>query len=185
MAYNYQGVKDAVSSLIVALGENLSDENLQGTPDRVARMYKEILNGKEIDVDQYVRLFPSDYDEMVIIKDIPFYSFCAHHLALFHGKMHIGYVPTKKVIGISKIVRIARVFCKRLQIQEELTRQIADKLTELLSPVGVMVWIEAEHTCMTIRGARSAGAKTITSVVRGCFADTTKLARQEFLAAIK
>lgn len=177
-------IEEAVRMILTAIGEDVNREGLRETPARVARMYSQVLNGQFLDIADHEKIFFEKLNNMVIVKDIPIYSFCEHHLALFHGKIHIGYVPQNKVIGLSKLARVARVFAKRVQIQERLTDQIADALNRLLTPKGVMVYIEAEHTCMTIRGVRTPGAKTITSAIRGVFADPETGARNEFMEAI-
>lgn len=178
-------VRDAVKLLLEGIGEDPNRDGLKDTPDRVMRMYKETLGGYYEDPEQHLRVFDDPTQNMVIVKDIPFFSYCEHHLAPFIGKLHIGYVPNGKVIGISKLVRLARVFAKRLQIQERLTDQIADLLEKTLKPLGVMVYLEAEHTCMALRGVRTPGAKTVTSAVRGCFRDKTEQARSEFMEGIR
>lgn len=181
--FDYEAVSKAVRQLLIALGEDPDRDGLKETPDRVSRMYSKILNGKNENPKQHLKLFESDSDEMVTLTNIPIYSFCEHHMALFHGKISIAYIPQGKVIGISKLVRIARVFAKRLQIQERLTSEIADFLEENLSPLGVAVVIEAEHTCMSIRGVRTPGAKTKTAVLKGSFKDN-KETREEFYSLI-
>jgi len=182
--FNKEKVKNAITLLLEGLGEDITRDGLLATPDRVARMYEAVLTGYDEDTEQHVRMFESDSTDMVIVKNIPIYSFCEHHIALFQGVMHIGYIPNGKVIGISKLVRIARVFAKRLQIQERLTMQVVDELQKLLAPVGVAVYMEAEHTCMTIRGVRAPGATTVTSAMRGVFLEKDNNARMEFMAAI-
>ncbi len=179
-----ESIQEAVRMILVAIGEDVNREGLKETPARVARMYADVLNGQFLEVEPYLKTFTEKTRNMVIVKDVPIYSFCEHHLALFQGKLHVGYIPDGKVIGLSKLVRIARVFAKRVQIQERLTDQIADALQAALLPKGVMVYIEAEHTCMTIRGVRTPGATTVTSAIRGVFADPKTGARNEFMEAI-
>ena len=178
-------IKKSVRMLLEAIGDDPDREGLIDTPDRVARMYAKILNGYEEDPKKYLTMFTAESKDMVIVKDIPFYSFCEHHLVLFVGKIHIGYIPNEKMIGLSKLVRLARVFAKRPQVQERLTMQIANLLVEELSE-DVMVYIEAEHFCMSIRGVRTPGTKTVTSAVRGKFLNPpeNKNPKEEFLKAI-
>lgn len=171
MTYNHNKVAEATKLLLEGLGEDPERDGLRETPERVARMYGQVLNGYDENPKHHLKLFEDSSDEMVVVTDIPFYSFCEHHIALFHGKLSIAYIPKGKVIGLSKLVRIARVFAKRLQIQERLGANIADFLEKELSPLGVAVVIEAEHTCMTIRGVRTPGAVTKTAVLRGAFKD--------------
>ena len=182
---NQEKIKQSVILLLEAIGDDPNREGLKETPDRVARMYAKILNGYDEDPGKYLTVFEAESNDMVIVKDIPFYSFCEHHLILFVGKMHIAYIPDKKMIGLSKLVRMARVYAKRPQVQERLTKQIADILVEKLSN-DVMVYIEAEHYCMSIRGVRAPGSKTVTSAVRGKFLNPPKNRnpKEEFLKAI-
>lgn len=155
--------------ILEAVGEDPDREGLQETPDRVARMYEEIFHGLEDDPKNYIKMFnEGNNDEMVIVRDIPMYSMCEHHLLPFIGTAHIAYIPgAGKVLGLSKLARIVDCYARRPQLQERLTAQIADFLYQELSAQGVAVVIEAEHLCMTIRGARAAGAVTRTSAVRG------------------
>lgn len=155
--------------ILLAVGEDPEREGLLETPARVARMYEEVFSGLESDPEQFLKIFTEQKnDEMVVVRDIPLYSMCEHHLLPFVGKAHIVYIPKEgKVIGLSKLARIVDCFARRPQIQERLTSQIADFLMDRLEPQGVAVLIEAEHLCMTMRGARAAGAKTKTSALRG------------------
>lgn len=164
-----QRIESAVREILLAIGEDPDREGLQETPKRVANMYAEIFSGMEDDPKRHLKIFnESENDEMVVVRDIPMYSMCEHHLLPFVGKAHIAYIPCDgKVIGLSKLARIVDSFSKKPQIQERLTSQIADFLEENLSPKGVAVVVEAEHLCMTMRGARAAGAKTQTSALRG------------------
>ena len=164
-----QRIENAVREILSAIGEDPDREGLQETPKRVANMYAEIFAGMEDDPKRHLKIFnESNNDEMVVVRDIPMYSMCEHHLLPFVGKAHIAYIPSDgKVIGLSKLARIVDSFSKRPQLQERLTSQIADFLEENLSPKGIAVVIEAEHLCMTMRGARAAGAKTQTSALRG------------------
>lgn len=164
-----QRIENAVREILAAIGEDPDREGLQETPKRVANMYAEIFAGLEEDPKRHLKIFnESNNDEMVVVRDIPMYSMCEHHLLPFVGKAHIAYIPSDgKVIGLSKLARIVDSFSKKPQLQERLTSQIADFLEENLSPKGIAVVIEAEHLCMTMRGARAAGAKTQTSALRG------------------
>lgn len=164
-----QRIENAVREILSAIGEDPDREGLQETPKRVANMYAEIFAGLEDDPKRHLKIFnESNNDEMVVVRDIPMYSMCEHHLLPFVGKAHIAYIPSDgKVIGLSKLARIVDSFSKKPQLQERLTSQIADFLEENLSPKGIAVVIEAEHLCMTMRGARAAGAKTQTSALRG------------------
>ena len=162
-------IENAVREILIAVGEDPDREGLLETPSRVARMYEEIFSGLETDPERFLKVFSEEKnDEMVVVRDIPLYSMCEHHLLPFVGKAHIVYIPREgKVIGLSKLARIVDCFARRPQIQERLTSQIADFLMDRLEPQGVAVVIEAEHLCMTMRGARAAGAKTKTSALRG------------------
>lgn len=160
-----------------AIGEDLERDGLRETPERVADFYGKILNGYDEDPKKYLKVFESETDDMVVVEG-PLYSFCEHHLALFQGRFVVAYIPDKKVIGLSKIIRIVRVFAKRLQIQERLTRQIADFLEENLSPKGVAIHITAEHYCMSIRGVRTPGSKSRTLRMTGVFKKDPSLSNQ-------
>lgn len=160
----------AVREILIAIGEDPEREGLLETPDRVARMYAECLGGLHDDPTRHIKLFSDSTgnDGMVLIKDIPMYSMCEHHLLPFTGKCHIAYIPNKgRILGLSKFARIVDSFARRPQVQERLTNQIADFINEYLEPQGVAVIIEAEHLCMTMRGARAAGSATQTSALRG------------------
>ncbi len=178
-------IEAAVREILIAVGEDPDREGLQETPARVARMYQEVLGGLEADPKRHLKIFnESDNDEMVVVRDIPLYSMCEHHLLPFVGKAHIAYIPNHgKVIGLSKLARIVGDYAKRPQLQERLTSQIADFLQENLDPKGVAVIIEAEHLCMTMRGARAAGAKTQTSALRGCMKSDART-RSETMALL-
>lgn len=162
-------IENAVREILLAVGEDPDREGLVETPARVARMYEEIFSGLEADPRQHLKIFnEDDNEEMVIVRDIPLYSMCEHHLIPFMGKAHIAYIPAQgKVIGLSKLARIVDCFARRPQLQERLTSQIADFLDRELEPMGVAVVIEAEHLCMTMRGARASGSQTRTSALRG------------------
>ena len=165
-----QKVMEAVKNLLTALGEDITAEGLADTPRRVAEAYEELLSGEGKTAEEHLsRTFKSDGGEMVIERDIWFSSTCEHHLMPFFGKIAIAYIPNGKVVGISKLARTVEVFAKRLQIQERLTSQIANEIMNCLQPVGVMVICEAEHTCMTCRGIKKPGTKTVTYAVEGNF----------------
>lgn len=161
-------IEAAVREILIAVGEDPDREGLVETPARVARMYEEIFSGLEDDPSRHLKLFDESSEEMVVVRDIPLYSMCEHHLIPFLGKAHIAYIPSNgKVIGLSKLARIVDSFARRPQLQERLTGQIADFLYDNLEPMGVAVVVEAEHLCMTMRGARASGTKTMTSALRG------------------
>ncbi len=179
-------IQNAVREILIAVGEDPDREGLLETPKRVANMYEEIFAGLTEDPKQHIKLFnEQSNDEMVIVKDIPFYSMCEHHLLPFFGKAHIGYIPSdNKIIGLSKLARIVDNFAKKPQVQERLTSDIADFLNDNLQPKGVAVIMEAEHMCMTMRGARAAGSKTQTSALRGIMRTDAKT-RTEVLSLLK
>ncbi len=179
-------IQNAVREILIAVGEDPDREGLVETPKRVANMYEEIFAGLTEDPKQHIKLFnEQSNDEMVIVKDIPFYSMCEHHLLPFFGKAHIGYIPSNnKIIGLSKLARIVDNFAKKPQVQERLTSDIADFLNDNLQPKGVAVIMEAEHMCMTMRGARAAGSKTQTSALRGIMRTDAKT-RAEVLSLLK
>lgn len=179
-------IQNAVREILIAVGEDPDREGLLETPKRVANMYEEIFAGLTEDPKQQIKLFnEQSNDEMVIVKDIPFYSMCEHHLLPFFGKAHIGYIPSdNKIIGLSKLARIVDNFAKKPQVQERLTSDIADFLNDNLQPKGVAVIMEAEHMCMTMRGARAAGSKTQTSALRGIMRTDAKT-RAEVLSLLK
>lgn len=163
-------VKEGIRLLLEGIGEDISREGLRETPDRITRMYRELFCGMEEDGAMHLKtLFHVDNSELVVEKDITFYSVCEHHMLPFYGKVHIAYIPCGKVVGLSKLARTVEVFARRLQLQEQLTGQIADALMEQLSPEGAAVVIEAEHLCMTMRGIKKPGSKTITVAKRGAF----------------
>jgi GTP cyclohydrolase I len=167
----------AVKELLIAIGEDPEREGLQQTPERISRMYEEILAGQNIDPKNFLqKQFTEDrHSEMVIVKDIPLYSMCEHHMLPFYGKAHVAYIPKNGVItGLSKLARTVEGYAQRLQLQERLTSQIADAIMEVLNPMGVLVVIEAEHMCMTMRGVQKPGCMTVTSAVRGSFQNNTK-----------
>ncbi len=165
----------AVRELLIAIGEDADRPGLQDTPARVARAYAETFGGLWQDpYDILATTFDENHDELVLVKDIPMYSTCEHHLVPFHGVAHVGYIPGAdgRVTGLSKIARLVEVYARRPQVQERMTRQIADALDDVLKPQGVIVVIEAEHLCMAMRGIRKPGTTTVTSAVRGIFRDS-------------
>ncbi len=174
--------EEAVLELLRAIGEQPEREGLRNTPRRVARMYTELLSGYHADLEKIVNdaLFSITYDEMVIVRDIEFYSLCEHHLLPFMGRAHVAYMPAGKVIGLSKIPRIVDVYARRLQVQERMTRQIADVLDQLLEPRGVAVVVEGMHMCTMMRGVKKHDARLTTSAMHGMFR-TNSATRQEFL----
>jgi len=178
-------IRAAVTDILAAIGEDPARDGLQRTPDRVARMYGELLAGYRTDPVALVNdaLFDVAYDEMVIVRDIEFYSLCEHHMLPFIGRAHVAYMPRGRVLGLSKIPRIVDMFARRLQVQERLTRQIADFLDELLHPHGVAVVLEAYHMCAMIRGVKKHDARMVTSTMLGYFR-TNPATRNEFLANI-
>jgi GTP cyclohydrolase IA len=164
----------AIRELLLAVGEDPDRPGLQETPGRVARAYAETFGGLGQDpYDVLATTFDENHDEMVLVKDIPMYSTCEHHLVPFHGVAHIGYIPGEdgRVTGLSKLARLVEVYARRPQVQERMTSQIADALSDVLKPRGVLVVIEAEHLCMAMRGIRKPGSRTVTSAVRGIFRD--------------
>lgn len=169
-------IKEAVTMIIEAIGEDPKREGLLETPDRIARMYGEIFSGLKEDAKEHLKkVFTIDGDDMVIEKDITFYSMCEHHFLPFYGKVHIAYIPNGKVAGLSKLARTVEVYAKRPQLQERLTSDIAEALMEHLNAKGAMVVIEAEHMCMTMRGIKKPGSKTVTTTARGVFKDNPSL----------
>lgn len=178
-------IREGVRLILEGIGENQNREGLVETPDRIARMYEEIFAGMEESAANHLtKTFHASNNEMIIEKDIALYSMCEHHMLPFYGKAHIAYIPNDKVVGISKLARTVEVFARRLQIQEQLTAQIADALMENLAPQGVMVMIEAEHMCMTMRGVKKPGSKTATYVCRGVFEGNERL-QNTFFALVK
>jgi GTP cyclohydrolase IA len=179
-------LENAVREILIAIGEDPDRDGLQATPARVARAYAEQFAGLgQTPEDVLTTVFDVDHDEMVLVRDIEVYSTCEHHLVPFHGVAHVGYIPNAKgqVTGLSKLARLVDVYARRPQVQERMTSQIADALMNVLEPRGVIVVIECEHLCMTMRGVRKPGAKTITSAVRGDFRNSDKT-RAEAMALI-
>ncbi|MBM7642937.1 GTP cyclohydrolase I FolE [Streptococcus loxodontisalivarius] len=178
--------EEAVYQLLSALGENPEREGLLDTPKRVAKMYTEMFAGLNEDPkDQFTAVFSEEHEELVLVKDIPFYSMCEHHLVPFYGVAHVAYLPSDgKVTGLSKLARAVEVAAKRPQLQERLTAQVATALEEALNPKGVFVMVEAEHMCMTMRGIKKPGAKTVTTVARGYYKENPD-ERRELLSLIR
>lgn len=169
-------VRAGVKLILEGIGEDTEREGLLETPDRIARMYTELAGGMDESAAKHLeKRFHVENNDMVMEKDITFYSMCEHHMLPFFGKVHIAYIPNGEVVGLSKIARTVEVFARRLQLQEQLTAQIADAFMDILKPQGVMVMIEAEHLCMTMRGIKKPGAQTVTKVTRGIFNDNQEL----------
>src|SRR3954465_738727 len=179
-------MQERIRQLLVDLGEDPDREGLLNTPKRVEKAYRFLTSGYRADIDQVLNnaLFTVDYNEMVIVKDIDFYSLCEHHLLPFFGKCHVAYIPRNKVIGLSKIPRLVDVFARRLQVQERLTSQIADTISEKISPLGVAVVMEATHLCMSMRGVEKQNSFAVTSSMLGAFRSDART-RMEFLELIK
>ena len=174
-------IREAVRLLLEGAGEDVNREGLLETPDRIARMYTEIFSGMDEDGEVPLsKVFTVDSSEMVLEKDIVFYSMCEHHMMPFYGKAHVAYIPDGKVVGLSKLARTVEIYAKRLQIQERMTGQLADAIMKYLTPQGVMVVLEAEHMCMTMRGVRKPGSKTVSIAVRGVFEENTELQNRFF-----
>jgi GTP cyclohydrolase I len=174
-----------MAAIMTELNLDLADPNYQKTPERVAKMYLEMFHGLREGAEPAVTTFPNDegYHHMVIEREIPFYSMCAHHFVPFYGHAHIAYIPESEVVGLSKLPRVLEFYAKRPQMQERLTEQVAEFLWSRLRPQGVMVVIEARHLCVEMRGVKKPGALTTTSALRGCFAD--RKVREEFLALLR
>ena len=183
---NEERVRDAVEAVLSEIGEDLTREGLVRTPTRVAKAFEFLTSGYSADIDEVVNgaLFTVDYSEMVIVKDIDFYSLCEHHLLPFFGKCHVAYLPRNRVIGLSKIPRLVEVFSRRLQVQERLTNQVAETLSRILDPIGVGVVVEATHLCMLMRGVEKQNSCAVTSAMLGTFRDNART-RMEFLELLK
>lgn len=183
---NHEKIEEAVKMILEAVGEDPNREGLLDTPKRVARMYEEIFSGLHQDPKEYFEtVFGENHEELVLVKDIPFYSVCEHHLVPFYGKAHVAYIPRNgRVTGLSKLARAVEAVCRRPQLQERITSTVADSILETLNPHGVMVVLEAEHMCMTMRGVNKPGTKTVTSAVRGVFAKDHRT-KAEVLAFIR
>ena len=178
-------IESSVREILLAVGEDVEREGLRGTPGRVANMYAELLGGMRQDPKEHLTaVFHENYDEIVLLRDIPFYSICEHHIMPFIGKAHVAYLPDGQVLGVSKLARVVDCFARRLQVQERLTVQIADFLMDNLRPKGVAVVIEASHSCMTIRGIKKPGSVMVTSALRGIFIRDPR-SRNEVLRLMK
>jgi GTP cyclohydrolase I len=180
-------IKTAVTSIIEAIGDDPGREGLQGTPQRIAEMYAEVFSGLNMEAGADLAVgFEVGHREMVVLRDIPFYSMCEHHLLPFYGVAHVGYIPNKegRVVGVSKLARVVDIFAKRPQLQERMTSQIADAILEALHPDGVAVVVQAEHLCMTMRGIKKPGSNVLTSATRGLFR-TRAATRAEFLSLVQ
>jgi GTP cyclohydrolase I len=185
VAENRELIEGHIREILRLIGEDVDREGLLDTPARVTRMYEEIFGGYEADVDEVVGVtFDENHEELVIIKDIVYYSQCEHHMAPFFGKVHVGYIPSGKVAGLSKFARLVEAVTRRLQVQERITSELADILDRVLKPHGVMVVVTGEHLCMCSRGVKKPGSETVTSAVRGDFRSNAAL-RAEFLALLK
>lgn len=184
--FNHEKIEAAVKLILEAIGEDPNREGLVDTPKRVAKMYSEVFAGMNEDPSEHFKtVFGEDHEELVLVKDIPFYSMCEHHLVPFFGKAHVAYIPKNgRVTGLSKLARAVEAVSRRPQLQERITSTIADSIVQSLKPHGVMVVVEAEHMCMTMRGIKKPGSKTITSAVRGIF-ESEQASRAEVLSLIK
>jgi GTP cyclohydrolase I len=177
-------IRAAVIELLQAIGDDPNRDGLRDTPRRIAEMYAEIFGGLFYDPREHLRVgFEVAHDEMVILRNIPFYSMCEHHFLPFHGEAHVGYIPDGRVVGISKLARVVEGYARRPQIQEQLTSQIAEAIQDVLQPDGVAVVIEAEHLCMTMRGVKKPGSRMVTSAMRGDFKNS-HVTRAEFLSLV-
>ncbi|MEC0093282.1 GTP cyclohydrolase I FolE [Paenibacillus macquariensis subsp. defensor] len=182
---NREKIEYHIEQILNLIGEDTKREGLLETPARVTRMYEEIFAGYEVDPRDVLGVtFDENHEELVIVKDIVYYSQCEHHMAPFFGKIHIGYIPSGKIAGLSKFARLVEAVTRRLQVQERITSQIADILNEVLQPNGVMVVVEGEHLCMCSRGVKKPGSKTVTSAVRGIFREDSA-SRAEFLSLLR
>ncbi|MBT4126953.1 MAG: GTP cyclohydrolase I FolE [Chloroflexi bacterium] len=181
-----QVIADGVSSMLKTIGDEVDAQGTADTPKRVANMYDELLEGYSIDPIELLNgaMFEVEYDEMVVVKDIDFYSLCEHHMLPFYGKAHVGYLPNEKVIGLSKIPRLVEMFARRLQVQERMTQQIASTLEELIGPAGIGVVVEAQHLCAAMRGVRKPNTTMTTSAVRGLFKKNAST-REEFFSHVR
>jgi GTP cyclohydrolase IA len=185
-ALAHDQIEAAIHALLTSVGEDPQRDGLRGTPARVARMYAEVLGGYHTDPVALLNgaLFEVDYDEMVVVKSIEYYSLCEHHLLPFYGHAHVAYVPRRKVLGFSKIPRVVDMFARRLQVQERMTRQIADFLENMLHPQGVAVVVEGAHLCVMMRGIKKANARMVTSSLTGCFRSDART-RAEFFEHVR
>jgi GTP cyclohydrolase I len=178
-------IRNAVTEILLAIGEDPNREGLIGTPRRIAEMYREVFGGLQLDPREVMRVgFEEGHQEMIVLRDIPFYSMCEHHLLPFHGVVHIGYIPNGRVVGISKLARVVDIIARRPQLQERLTSQIADAIVDELGPQGVAVVVRAQHLCMTMRGIKKPGSHVVTSANRGLFRKRAAT-RAEFFSIIQ
>lgn len=182
---NREQIEHHIKELLKLIGEDVEREGLLETPARVTRMYEEIFGGYSVDPREVLGVtFDEQHEELVIVKDITYYSQCEHHMAPFFGKVHIGYIPSGKIAGLSKFARLVEAVTRRLQVQERITTQIADIMVEVLKPHGVIVMVEGEHLCMCARGVKKPGSKTVTTATRGVYKDDPAL-RAEFMSLLK
>ena len=181
-----QTIEPFIREMLATLGENPDREGLKRTPERVARMYDELLAGYQIDLKALVNdaIFETEYQDMVTVRDLSFYSLCEHHMLPFFGRAHVAYIPDGKIIGLSKIPRLVEMFARRLQVQERMTQQIADTLQEILQPRGIAVVVEGAHMCAMMRGVKKSEARMVTSAMLGAFREDEKL-RQDFFNQIR
>lgn len=185
--FDIEKIKRASASIIEAIGDDPKREGLVDTPQRLAEMYEELFSGIRMDAREVLSAgFAAGHHEMVIVRDIPFYSMCEHHFLPFYGVVHIGYIPNidGRVVGVSKLARVVEIFSRRLQLQERMTKQIADVIMESLKPDGVAVVIQAEHLCMVMRGIKKPGSNVVTSAMRGIF-ERRAVTRAEFLSLVQ
>jgi len=181
-----QDIANGISVLLSAIGDAVDGEGTAKTPTRVANMYDDLLSGYTVDTTELLNgaLFEVEYDEMVVLKDIDFYSLCEHHLLPFYGKIHVGYLPDRQIVGLSKIPRLVEMFARRLQVQERMTQQIAAVMDELIKPIGVGVVVEAQHLCAAMRGVKKPNTVMTTSAVRGLFKGNSTT-RDEFMGHVR
>ena len=181
-----QDIANGISVLLSAIGDAVDGEGTAKTPTRVANMYDDLLSGYTVDTTELLNgaLFEVEYDEMVVLKDIDFYSLCEHHLLPFYGKVHVGYLPDRQIVGLSKIPRLVEMFARRLQVQERMTQQIAAVMDELIKPIGVGVVVEAQHLCAAMRGVKKPNTVMTTSAVRGLF-KRNSTTRDEFMGHVR
>ena len=185
-AHCKQKIANGISVLLSAIGDGVDREGTAKTPTRVANMYDDLLSGYSVDTAELLNgaMFEVEYDEMVVLKDIDFYSLCEHHLLPFYGKVHVGYLPDQKIVGLSKIPRLVEMFARRLQVQERMTQQIAAVMDELIKPIGVGVVVEAQHLCAAMRGVKKPNTVMTTSAVRGLF-KRNPTTRDEFMGHVR
>jgi len=185
-SHEHHAIEDAVRAVLTNVGEDPDREGLAKTPHRVAKMYDEILAGYEMDPDEVVNgaLFDVEYDEMIVVRDIEFFSMCEHHMLPFYGRAHVAYIPGEKIIGLSKIPRIVEMFARRLQVQERMTRQIAELIEDVLNPLGVAVVVEGSHMCSMMRGVKKEHPRMVTSTMLGSFKENS-MTRSEFMQHLR